>query len=112
MNAARLSKYEELLNQLRVRLNGDVTDLARDIEDNQASLKNHEAYVADEIETNIMLGKNEEAMLVEVQAALARIRNGNFGVCQDCSGSIPAARLNVIPFTAVCVGCEEVREAS
>jgi DnaK suppressor protein len=112
MNRKRLVRYQKQLKQLQQRLSGDVREVAHDIESNQASLKEREAYVADEIETDVLLGENEEAMLAEVQLAMARIESGSFGVCQDCKSNIRAARLNAIPYTSVCIGCEQQHESS
>jgi DnaK suppressor protein len=42
-----------------------------------------------------------------VEAALARIRSGEFGLCLGCDKSIPARRLQVVPWAAYCVSCQE-----
>lgn len=41
--------------------------------------------------------------LVEVEAALARLGAGTYGVCEVCDGPIGAERLAVRPFTTRCV---------
>lgn len=50
----------------------------------------------------------ESAMLKNVQAALARLDNGTFGVCLRCDEDIPEKRLNAVPWAAYCVKCQEV----
>lgn len=112
MNAKRLTRYQQQLLTIRDRLSTDTEDLRHDIEDNQKALLNREAYVADEIETDTLLSKNEEGLLAEVHSALARIESGAYGDCLDCGNTIPADRLNVIPYTPYCIGCEEKREAT
>ncbi len=42
-----------------------------------------------------------------IDAALARIDRGEFGVCQECDGRIPPKRLLVIPWAAYGVPCQE-----
>lgn len=41
----------------------------------------------------------EQNALGEVNAAMERIRNGTFGVCEQSGKRIPAARLKAIPWT-------------
>lgn len=41
--------------------------------------------------------------LRRVEAALARIDDGSYGVCDACGKRIPAARLEALPFTTVCI---------
>jgi RNA polymerase-binding transcription factor DksA len=45
--------------------------------------------------------------LEQVDAALARMDAGTYGVCANCGRSIPAARLRVRPFAELCVPCAE-----
>jgi DnaK suppressor protein len=42
-----------------------------------------------------------------IDAALERLKDGAFGVCQECGQEIPLKRLNVIPWAAHCVACQE-----
>lgn len=51
------------------------------------------------------LVQQAEAHLVEIDAALARIDDGTYGVCVVCGQPIPAARLEVRPTATTCVGC-------
>lgn len=41
----------------------------------------------------------------EIEAALARLARGEYGVCEGCGKPIPEARLAVRPMAATCVGC-------
>jgi RNA polymerase-binding transcription factor len=45
--------------------------------------------------------------LTEVDAALARIKAGRYGVCDVCHMSIPRARLEALPWARLCVNCAE-----
>ena len=40
-----------------------------------------------------------------IEAALARIRDGEFGACVECGEDIAAARLDIDPTVATCVEC-------
>ncbi len=45
-------------------------------------------------------------IVVQINAALARISAGTFGTCTGCHGQIKKARLEVIPYAARCVPCQ------
>ena len=50
------------------------------------------------------------AELTEVDAALARIRDGSYGECVDCGIEIAPARLAVYPTAKRCVNCQGAYE--
>ncbi|MGH3209821.1 MAG: TraR/DksA family transcriptional regulator [Trebonia sp.] len=50
------------------------------------------------------------AQRAEVMAALARIDDGSYGRCVDCSGPVPELRLEARPATARCVPCQAKRD--
>ncbi len=45
----------------------------------------------------------------EIDAALARIADGSYGVCARCRGDIPLERLELRPHAATCVACQRAR---
>jgi len=51
----------------------------------------------------------ERAVLAEVDAALARVLSGAYGLCEQCSLPISADRLQVLPRARCCVRCEADR---
>jgi DnaK suppressor protein len=44
-------------------------------------------------------------VVTEIDAALRRIDDGTFGVCQRCTGAIANERLEAIPYARHCVAC-------
>lgn len=48
--------------------------------------------------------------LVRVDQALARLEDGEYGICSDCDTPIAARRLEALPFAVRCRVCEEVHE--
>ena len=45
-----------------------------------------------------------------IEDALRRLRTESFGVCIDCDGRIPQARLEALPFAETCRDCQERRD--
>jgi DnaK suppressor protein len=51
------------------------------------------------------LVRQARAHLVEVDAALARLEDGTYGVCEVCARPVAAARLEARPVARTCVSC-------
>ncbi|MFS8198304.1 TraR/DksA family transcriptional regulator [Streptomyces sp. CWNU-52B] len=45
-------------------------------------------------------------VLAQVEAAFARVQDGSYGTCRDCSKPIPVERLEILPYTQFCVPCQ------
>ena len=56
------------------------------------------------------LGNASERELLMIKAALKRIDSGEYFLCSVCGEEIPAARLELLPFTTHCVNCAEKLE--
>jgi DnaK suppressor protein len=52
----------------------------------------------------------ESKQLRNARAALRRIHEGSFGVCEDCDEEISPKRLHAIPWASKCVSCQEEHE--
>jgi DnaK suppressor protein len=57
------------------------------------------------------VGRRRRQKLLQIEAALKRIENDEFGYCQECGDEIATARLNVDPTITLCIRCAEDREA-
>ena len=87
---------------------GDVLDLIRDAGAREAGA----VESADRLhELNLAAIARHVVEIREVEAAMGRIESGHFGVCTHCGEDIPAARLDVQPAAARCVGCQSELES-
>tara|TARA_R110002110_G_scaffold409023_1_gene631025 strand:+ start:1020 stop:1334 length:315 start_codon:yes stop_codon:yes gene_type:complete len=59
----------------------------------------------DEVEEAI--GVETEQSLRDVRAALARLDEGLYGICENCGDDIAPGRLEVLPETVLCVKCAQ-----
>lgn len=50
--------------------------------------------------------------VADVDRALARLAQGEYGTCIDCQAAIPQARLFALPTAIRCAACQAVAEAS
>jgi DnaK suppressor protein len=46
----------------------------------------------------------------DIQSALAKMKEGNYGVCERCEGPIPLKRLDTVPWAGLCVRCQSAAE--
>lgn len=65
-------------------------------------------------EINFILNDREREKLVAIEEALLRIKEKTYGICEcgceNCEGEIGLGRLKVLPFTRLCVRCQEETE--
>ena len=64
-----------------------------------------------EAELQIRLHQTDGRLLRAIEAALSRIRQGTFGICEFCHNPISRARLEAVPWTHHCRGCREQEHA-
>jgi DnaK suppressor protein len=60
-----------------------------------------------EAELQIRLHQTDGRLLRAIEEALARIKQGTYGVCVVCQQPISQARLEAVPWTRHCRGCKE-----
>jgi RNA polymerase-binding protein DksA len=78
-------------------------------ETDEPALDNHPADVASatlDREIDYTLEENSEHVLSEIEAALARIEAGTFGICRTCGQPISEERLEAIPYATQCIDCK------
>ena len=54
----------------------------------------------------LVVASDAHAHVAEIDAALARVESGTYGLCEACGKPIPEARLEVLPEATLCVSCK------
>ena len=93
-----LREVEERVKKYRDANNGKLTDIA----EIASSVSNGD------LET--LIAEEDARELKQIEDALAKIRAGHYGICEQCGRSIKKARLKAIPFTMLCISCKEEEE--
>ena len=52
----------------------------------------------------------ERRLIKKIQAALERIEDGSYGICDDCGEDIGSPRLKARPMTRYCINCKSKQE--
>jgi DnaK suppressor protein len=73
---------------------------------NQSKITEDDALADAVAEMDVAMVIRESQELQEIEAALARIRDGSYGICIDCGGEIVRARLKADPTAKRCPPCQ------
>lgn len=57
-------------------------------------------------ELGLLLGDREREKLRNIDEALLRLEEGEYGICEECEEEIPMGRLKIVPFARHCVKCK------
>lgn len=60
-----------------------------------------------EYEKELSIEQNTINLLGKVDHALERVAACQYGLCESCGNSIPLERLDVLPYTTLCVTCAQ-----
>src|SRR5947209_14179168 len=93
---------------LRKALAGELADLRLKTTDTGDSAD--AAFDAGSEEIASQLAELEARELSQIERALARIKQGTYGLCEYCQARIPVARLNALPYSTTCVNCQREME--
>ena len=98
-------RLEELLNQA-----GDTVSGMTETKENFPDPTDRAALEADR---NFMLRirDRESKLIKKIKAALKRIENDTYGICESCGDDITLKRLKARPVTTQCIECKSKEEA-
>jgi DnaK suppressor protein len=68
------------------------------------------AFDAGSEEIASQLAELEARELSQIERAIARMKQGTYGLCEVCQTKIPVARLNALPYSTTCVQCQREME--
>ncbi len=64
-----------------------------------------------DLHVRLALKQTDSKLLRAIEEAIHRIDQGSYGICMECENEIPAARLEAVPWTRVCVDCKAKQQA-
>jgi DnaK suppressor protein len=57
-------------------------------------------------EVSVLLSLRDREKLLALEEAMEKLREGTYGVCEDCADEIGAGRLKAMPLARLCVTCQ------
>lgn len=105
-----LMRRKELTSKISNRIRHAVDTLDEGVEEEEAERVTYRFFpahfpkeVQDEFEGHLIGPEREE--LAEVEAALERLREGRYGICDNCAAEIAYSQLLLSPERRLCEAC-------
>ena len=115
-----LRVLKDALGVERERLLVEIAEYERDGQETLSDVSgenNYRDHMADQgsatfaRELDMTLEGNAKETLEQVDAALARMESGTYGVCIRCEKAIQPERLEAVPAAELCIACKEWEES-
>lgn len=116
MDKKDLLFYKKTLLETKEKITSQLKQIASDKEDHSRDVSGHALHMADvatdmyDREFSLGLASNDRELLYKIEAALQRIDENRFGLCEECHKPIPTVRLKAIPYVQTCLKCQEKLE--
>jgi len=110
MKESRLAHYKAVLREMQARTREGVSRSIQVIEEDARPLGEHERFASETVEKEIEVERTEEQLLRDIAAALEKIGDGTYGICETCNTPIPDERLKAIPHARFCAPCKRQNE--
>ena len=89
----------------------EITELQRDrLSDSGGDDQADTGTKTFEREQEITLANNLLERITQVERAIDRLGEGNYGWCEKCGNAIPVERLAAFPSATLCVSCKQLEE--
>ena len=101
------SQRQQLLREVREKIAGSGEGLGFT---NQSKITDDDAVADAAADMDVAMVIRESGAVRNIEAALARIDEGSYGICADCDSEIARPRLKAYPTATRCLACQEKHE--
>ncbi|HSA95019.1 MAG TPA: TraR/DksA family transcriptional regulator [Acidobacteriota bacterium] len=113
LNKKEKAEFRRLLAAKKESITRKLTDTiteSKEMESNVAQDLVDKAETSYTKEFLLSLSDGEREQLLLIDEALKRLEHGEFGVCQVCHKEIGPKRILALPWTPLCIDCQEKAE--
>ncbi len=113
LSPERIERLRGYLLEQQASLRQQLVGLANAAQEANVGLGNHmaeDATAAFEQAATISLRRGHERSLAQVESALNRMAQANYGRCERCNDEIDFARLKAVPEASLCMSCQRLVE--
>ena len=101
--------YQTLLREVRDELENTGDQHRIDLLNSEPGDSGDESMANALADFNVAQIDRHIQSLRDIEAALQRVKNGEYGVCTDCGDDVGFARLQAYPTAKRCIVCQEKR---
>lgn len=105
-------KYRKVLSEERSYILATQTQKTEVISQQGRVAEEDQAPISHEQFISLKVNGISQSKLRLVNEALERLRDGGYGICDNCDEPIPSRRLQAVPWAKYCVTCEDRATAS
>ena len=108
MKKNKLKHFQSLLENICIEIVGDVEKAHQNKKSNEVEQM---ADISDDAARSYGkklqgdLEEQEWVKLKQVEAALKKVEDGEYGICEQCEQEILETRLEIMPYTEFCIQC-------
>lgn len=109
----QLLQFEEQLKAWRSDVEKGLNQTIHQMhEEKQGSFPDPTDQASVEADRNfdLRIRDRERKLVRKIDQAIARIKDGTFGICESCGGDIGSKRLHARPVTTLCIDCKTAQE--
>lgn len=121
LNKKSLDQFKKILIKRKEEINEEINHISSDTlmqsqKEASGDISGYSYHMADvatdnyDREFSLGLASNERDILYEIDAALQKIKDGSFGLCEACEKAISKTRLKAVPYAKLCIKCQEAKE--
>ncbi len=113
LSEKQLESFTGQLAEWRAELQGVLNDSVHSMHrEEQVSFPDPTDQASMEADRNfdLRIRDRERRLIKKIDQAMARIKEGSFGICESCGGSISSKRLQARPVTTLCIDCKTAQE--
>lgn len=100
-----VEKYRKILTDRLGELDERLHEIEDELDSHQSKDWEELATEREEDEVLEQMGTSGQAEIAKINAAFARMEEGEFGFCVTCGDEIATERLDVVPHTPFCRKC-------
>ncbi|MDQ6958189.1 MAG: RNA polymerase-binding protein DksA [Mariprofundaceae bacterium] len=113
LSKTQLDKFREQLATWRKELDDGLNQTIQSMhQEEQTSFPDptDQATVETDRNFDLRIRDRERKLIKKIDQAINRIKDGSFGACDSCGGSISVKRLQARPVTTLCIDCKTSQE--
>ncbi len=112
MSKRQLDYFLEVLNTWRDQLHAERNATVQHMQEDPINFPDllDRAALEEEHKLEWQTREREHKLIIKIEKAVARIKQGDYGYCEKCGSEIGLLRLQVRPTATLCVDCKAIDE--